>query len=121
MAKAPEDPGVTRPRSLWTRRSVLKGVGVASAGTQALLESPALAGPESKPFDVKAINVPVKGAVQILLNINGQSRTVTVEPRTTLLSALRDRLDPPLTGPKLVCNEATCGACSVLLDGKAVY
>ena len=46
----------------------------------------------------------VSGEQPITLSINGQSRDVTVEPRTTLLSALRDRLDPAITGPKLVCD-----------------
>jgi aerobic-type carbon monoxide dehydrogenase small subunit (CoxS/CutS family) len=64
---------------------------------------------------------PVSGSVNIALEVNGQRRSVVVEPRTTLLSAMRDRLDPALTGPKLVCDMGTCGACTVITDGKPVY
>ena len=71
--------------------------------------------------DGTALNEPISGEVKITLLINGQNRQVYVEPRTTLLSALRDRLEPALTGPKLVCNAGTCGACTVIMDGKAVY
>jgi len=41
--------------------------------------------------------------------------------KTTLLNALRNHLEPAVTGPKLVCDMGTCGACTVLLDGKPVY
>ncbi len=58
-------------------------------------------------------------AVQVTLLVNGGRKTVTVEPRVTLLDALRDRLD--LTGAKKVCDRATCGACTVHVNGKAVY
>jgi aerobic-type carbon monoxide dehydrogenase small subunit (CoxS/CutS family) len=63
----------------------------------------------------------LSGAVSVALDINGRRRDVSVEPRTTLLNALRNHLDPPLTGPKLVCDVGTCGACTVLMDGKQVY
>jgi xanthine dehydrogenase YagT iron-sulfur-binding subunit len=67
------------------------------------------------------LSKPVSGDVKITLMINGEARGVTVEPRTTLLSALRDRMEPGVTGPKLVCNVGTCGACTMLMEGKPVY
>ncbi|MDQ3686769.1 MAG: (2Fe-2S)-binding protein, partial [Acidobacteriota bacterium] len=61
------------------------------------------------------------GLTNIALRVNGQNRNVRVEPRTTLLNALRNHLEPQVTGPKLVCDQGTCGACTVLLDDKPVY
>jgi xanthine dehydrogenase YagT iron-sulfur-binding subunit len=110
----------TQEKARWTRRSVLKGVGVAAVSAEAVLDRAAQAA-ESDSSKAIEPNRPVKGSVKITLNINAQDRPITVEPRTTLLSALRDRLEPPLTGPKLVCDAGTCGACTVLLNGKPVY
>ncbi|MBI1738648.1 MAG: 2Fe-2S iron-sulfur cluster binding domain-containing protein [Acidobacteria bacterium] len=59
------------------------------------------------------------GEVPVTLKINGTTRNLSVEPRVTLLDALRDRLD--LTGAKKVCDRGTCGSCTVLVDGKAMY
>ena len=59
------------------------------------------------------------GPVSITLSVNGKPHQLTVEPRVTLLDALRDKLD--LTGAKPNCNHGTCGSCTVLVDGKAVY
>ena len=53
----------------------------------------------------------------IQLNINGAARRADVDPQTTLLSTLRDHLG--LTGAKYGCGEGQCGACTVLIDGKA--
>jgi xanthine dehydrogenase YagT iron-sulfur-binding subunit len=55
----------------------------------------------------------------ITLEVNGVREFVEVEPRRTLLDALR--IDLGLTGAKLVCNMGNCGACTVLMDNKPVY
>jgi aerobic-type carbon monoxide dehydrogenase small subunit (CoxS/CutS family) len=53
----------------------------------------------------------------IRLTVNGKAYTVEADPQTSLLSALREQLD--LTGSKYGCGEGQCGACTVLIDGKA--
>lgn len=55
--------------------------------------------------------------MDIALNVNGQTHTVEVEPRTPLLWVLRDNIG--LTGTKFGCGIAQCGACTVHLDGQA--
>jgi xanthine dehydrogenase YagT iron-sulfur-binding subunit len=99
------------------RRKFLKGVGIAGAGAAIadhLWTEAEAAEPQAKP------NV-MSGEGKVVLNVNGQQRTVQMEPRTTLLNALRNHLEPAVTGPKLVCDLGTCGACTVLLDDKPVY
>jgi xanthine dehydrogenase YagT iron-sulfur-binding subunit len=59
------------------------------------------------------------GAIDIGLTVNGQRVTVHVPPRRTLLDTLRQSL--ALTGSKRVCDEGTCGACTVLVDERPVY
>src|SRR6059036_3419347 len=54
----------------------------------------------------------------ITLNVNGAARTVDVEPRALLVYVLRDELD--LTGTHIGCDTSQCGACTVLIDGRAV-
>jgi xanthine dehydrogenase YagT iron-sulfur-binding subunit len=59
------------------------------------------------------------GKVPVTLNVNGKKLSAQLEPRVTLLDALRDKFE--LTGAKRVCDRGTCGACTVLMDDKAVY
>jgi xanthine dehydrogenase YagT iron-sulfur-binding subunit len=118
----PEDTTSVSPgKKGFTRRGFLRGAGMTAVAATVIdqgLVSPARA---QAAADAGALGTPIAGEIHITLSINGQNRQVAVEPRTTLLSALRDRLEPALTGPKLVCNAGTCGACTVIMDGKAVY
>jgi xanthine dehydrogenase YagT iron-sulfur-binding subunit len=57
-------------------------------------------------------------AVRVVLEVNGATRQLSLDPRTTLLAALRDHLG--LTGTKLGCDHGACGACTVHLDGRRV-
>ncbi|MGH9665248.1 MAG: 2Fe-2S iron-sulfur cluster-binding protein, partial [Bryobacteraceae bacterium] len=103
-----------KPKIPVSRRGFLRGVGIGGGALSAgLLETPAEAAPETS----AAVHGP--GAVPVTLTINGKSRKVEVEPRTTLLDTLRNHLD--LTGAKRVCDRATCGACTVIVDRKVVY
>ena len=99
----------------FSRREFLRGVGVSSVATglsaAGVLANEASAGEPGVPIG--------PGEVRISLRINGDDRNLSVEPRTTLLDALRNRLE--LTGAKKVCDRATCGACTVLKDGRPIY
>src|SRR5215467_2743080 len=66
-------------------------------------------------------DVPVHGPgkVPVALTINGRIYKADLEPRVTLLDALRNNFE--LTGAKRVCDRGTCGACTVIMDSKAVY
>lgn len=59
------------------------------------------------------------GAVSIVLNVNGRQQKLEIEPRVTLLDALRNRLN--LTGVKRVCDRGSCGACTMIADGRTIY
>ena len=101
-----------KPKSAFSRRGFLQGLG---AGTGALSTGLLTRVAEAAP--PPAVQGP--DAVEITLNLNGQNRKVTIEPRTTLLDTLRNHLD--MTGAKRVCDRGTCGACTVIMDGKVVY
>ena len=94
-----------------TRRSVLKtgAIGAASLGL-----APQAAAAEAPPPD--ATGAPT---VAVTLRVNGRSHPLDLDPRVTLLDALREHLH--LTGTKKGCDHGQCGACTVMLDGKRIY
>jgi len=106
MAKPPADDGPAFPGV--SRRTFLKTAGVGAAATS-LIGAAATDG---------AARILGPDPVPLALKVNGAARTVTVEPRVTLLRALRNHLD--LTGAKEVCDRGACGACTVLLDGQPI-
>ncbi len=63
-------------------------------------------------------NTPISGEFPITLTINGTKHTIYIEPRVTLLDALRERLG--FTGTKKGCNHGQCGACTVLVNGQRI-
>ncbi len=97
-----------------SRRDFLKGTGVAMSG--GLLAGAHVAAAEAASGPAGVLG---PGAVPITLRVNGKAHTLRIEPRLTLLDALRGHLD--LTGAKKVCDRATCGACTVMIDRKVVY
>ncbi len=103
-----------------SRRKFLKGVGVAGAGA-ALVDGFLTHEVVAAKSATEAPGAPLSGTVRITLDVNGQKKTATVEPRTTLLNTLRNHIEPGITGPKLVCDMGTCGACTVMMEGKPVY
>jgi xanthine dehydrogenase YagT iron-sulfur-binding subunit len=104
-----------KPPGGLSRRGFLTGTSAAAAAVSGLTAElrpaaaqPAAAAPAFGP-----------GPVNLELTVNGQKNSTKVEPRVTLLDALRDYLD--VTGCKRVCDRGTCGACTVMLDGRTVY
>ena len=107
-----DDDDVKEKGSGLSRRRFLKVSGIS-------LSVPLVMG--HRVMNVAGAEVKVYGPtkVPIQLMINGKASTANVEPRVTLLEALRNELD--ITGAKRVCDRATCGACTMIVDGKPVY
>jgi xanthine dehydrogenase YagT iron-sulfur-binding subunit len=104
---APHDHGVLHP----TRRTFLLGSAVATA---AAVIAPLFGAAEEK----KTVGDPGPNATTVALDVNGTVHELKLDPRTTLLDALREHLD--LTGTKKGCDQGACGACTVLVDGRRV-
>src|SRR3954468_125956 len=96
-----------------SRRDFLKSAGVTSLATAVTtataVEVEAQAGPP----------VVGTGDVPMTLMVNGKRVDLRIAPRVTLLDAIRNRAD--LTGNKRVCDRGTCGACTMIVDGRTVY
>jgi xanthine dehydrogenase YagT iron-sulfur-binding subunit len=101
---------VARKKSSVSRRDFFKTVGASGVAAAVIkvgdtaAQGPAALGP---------------GEVPVTLIINGQRHQLKIEPRVTLLDAMRTRLD--LTGMKRVCDRGSCGACTVIIDGRTFY
>jgi xanthine dehydrogenase YagT iron-sulfur-binding subunit len=95
-----------------SRRDFLKISGISVA-------VPLVVGPKTVMAAGQEVAVHGPGKVAMEFAINGKRYKADLEPRVTLLDALRDQFE--LTGPKRVCDRAECGACSVLMDNKPVY
>ena len=106
-----EDVKDSLSQSVVSRRDFLK-IGSIAAAAPAVLGTQAVEA-QSQP------QVLGPGAVPVTLTINNRKYTAQLEPRVTLLDAMRERFE--LTGAKRVCDRGECGACTVLMDGRAVY
>ena len=106
-----KDSETPRKGSGFSRRGFLQGVGVSGGA----LSSGVLT-PEAQAQTPAGV---IAGETPITLTINGKPFKTTVEPRMTLLDVMRNNLD--LTAAKRVCDRGTCGACTVIMNGKAVY
>ena len=96
-----------------SRRGFLKGAGLTAAGA-AVIEG-GLAAVNEAAAAPKTVG---PGRVPVTIDVNGASRRLEVEPRTTLAEALR--FDLGLTGTKVVCDRGSCSACTVFVDGTPV-
>ena len=97
-----------------TRRDFLKGASVTVSG--GLLVGGKMAEAAQTGTGGEVVG---PGPVPVTLRVNGKVHKLNLEPRVTLLDALRDKLD--VTGSKKVCDRATCGACTMMIDHKPVY
>ena len=103
--KKPNNSGVSR-------RTFLKISGISAA-------VPLVARPKMVMAAGEKVPVYGPGKVPMEFTINGKAYKASLEPRVTLLDALRDQFE--LTGAKRVCDRAECGSCTVLMDNKPVY
>jgi xanthine dehydrogenase YagT iron-sulfur-binding subunit len=104
-----------RPGVGFTRRDFLQGSAAGALATGLVAEGLA----QEAPAEAASGALVGPDALPMSFRINGEAYTARLEPRVTLLDALRNHLG--LTGAKKVCDRTTCGACTVILDGRPVY
>jgi len=101
-----------------TRRRFLLRAVLPAVATGIAVGTPRLSAMARAVTSVTVIPASGPGAVAVTLNVNGADHALEIEPRVTLLDALRERL--ALTGTKKGCDQGQCGACTVLVDGRRV-
>jgi len=109
---APKDDRDTPQRFSVSRRDFLKTTGISSLAASVA----GVADAEAQTGTARALG---PGEVPVQLTVNGKRLDLRIEPRVTLLDAVRTRAD--LTGNKRVCDRGTCGACTMIVDGRAIY
>ena len=80
---------------------------------------PLVTGPSILKIGGQDVELHGPGKAAMSFNVNGKKLTAVLEPRVTLLDALREQFQ--ITGPKRVCDHGACGACTVLLSDEPVY
>jgi xanthine dehydrogenase YagT iron-sulfur-binding subunit len=111
-----EEPGASRPvlsRRDWLMASLIAGMMLALPGC----EKPMAKG-MNVPSGPRSSPMPAAAEMEVTLIVNGTPRALRLEPRVSLLDALRERLR--LTGTKKGCDHGQCGACTVLVNGRRI-